>query len=160
MIGLEERNEIDIQVKSKKRVADHGEVFTAEREVTAMIDLVKQEAERIDARFLEPACGNGNFLAEVLKRKLAVVKKRYGKSQLEYEQYTVLAVSSIYGVDIFPALVGVFHQQDPCARGLDGTAGHATNRDDEVLPKPYIDCMAVRHFGLLVKNTNKGGKDP
>src|SRR3984885_10719040 len=57
------------------------------------------------------------------------------------------------------ALVGVFHQQDPRARGLDGTAGHTTNRDDEVLPKPYIDCMAVRHFGLLVKNTNKGGKN-
>lgn len=100
MIGLEEVKEIDIQVKSKKRVADHGEVFTAEREVNAMIDLVKQEAERIDARFLEPACGNGNFLAEVLKRKLAVVKKRYGKSQLEFERYAVLAVSSIYGVDI------------------------------------------------------------
>ena len=47
------------QVKSKQRVADHGEVFTAEREVKAMCDLVKTETERIDSRFLEPACGDG-----------------------------------------------------------------------------------------------------
>ena len=88
------------QVKSKQRVANHGEVFTNEREVRAMLDLVKSETERIDSRFLEPACGNGNFLAEVLRRKLAVVEKRYGKSQVEWERYAVTAVSSIYGVDI------------------------------------------------------------
>ena len=87
-------------VKSKKRVTDHGEVFTSEREVNAMLDLVKQETERIDSRFLEPACGNGNFLAEVLRRKLAVVEAKYKKSQLEYERYAVIAISSIYGVDI------------------------------------------------------------
>lgn len=90
------------QVKSKKRVTDHGEVFTAEREVKAMCDLVKQETERIESRFLEPACGNGNFLAEVLSRKLAVVKKRYGKSPADYEKYSVLAVTSIYGVELLP----------------------------------------------------------
>ncbi len=88
------------QVKSKKRVADHGEVFTAEREVNAMLDLVKQETERIESRFLEPACGNGNFLAEVLRRKLNVVNDRYSKNQVEWERYAVVAVSSIYGVDI------------------------------------------------------------
>lgn len=88
------------QTKSKRRVADHGEVFTAEREVNAMLDLVKQETERIDSRFLEPACGNGNFLAEILQRKLAVVKSRYGKNAADYERYAVIAVSSIYGVDI------------------------------------------------------------
>jgi hypothetical protein len=88
------------QVKSKKRVTDHGEVFTNEREVNAMLDLVKHETERIDSRFLEPACGNGNFLAEVLRRKLAVVDSRYSKSQVEWERYAVIAVSSIYGVDI------------------------------------------------------------
>ncbi len=88
------------QVKSKKRVADHGEVFTAQREVNAMLDLVKQETERIDSRFLEPACGTGNFLVEVLKRKLTVVENRYSKNQLEYERYAILALSSIYGVDI------------------------------------------------------------
>ena len=88
------------QVKSKQRVTDHGEVFTAEREVNAMLDLVKQETERIDSRFLEPACGDGNFLTEILKRKLDVVKSRYGKNVADYEQYAILAVSSIYGVDI------------------------------------------------------------
>lgn len=89
-----------IQVKTKKRVADHGEVFTNDREVNAMLDLVKHETERIDSRFLEPACGNGNFLSEVLKRKLCVVENRYGKSQLEWERNCLIAVSSIYGVDI------------------------------------------------------------
>ena len=78
------------QVKSRQRVADHGEVFTAEREVKAMCDLVKSETERIESRFLEPACGNGNFLAEVLRRKLAVVKSRYGKNPSDYERYSVL----------------------------------------------------------------------
>lgn len=81
-------------------MADHGEVFTAEREVKAMCDLVKQETERIESRFLEPACGNGNFLAEVLSRKLAVVKQKYGKNNFDYERYSVLAVTSLYGVDI------------------------------------------------------------
>ena len=88
------------QTKSKRRVADHGEVFTAEREVNAMLDLVKRETERIDSRFLEPACGNGNFLAEILRRKLAVVKSRYGKNAADYERYAVVAVTSIYGVEI------------------------------------------------------------
>lgn len=88
------------QVISKKRVSNYGEVYTASREVKAMLDLVKQETERIDSRFLEPACGNGNFLAEVLERKLKVVKDRYSKSQLEYERYAVIAASSIYGIDI------------------------------------------------------------
>lgn len=88
------------QIKSKERVREHGEVFTAEREVKAMCDLVKDETERIDSRFLEPACGDGNFLAEILTRKLAVVRKKYGKSPLDYEKNAVLAASSIYGVDI------------------------------------------------------------
>ncbi|EKD52241.1 MAG: type III restriction system methylase [uncultured bacterium] len=88
------------QVVSKKRVADHGEVLTSKREVNAILDLVKSEAERIDSRFLEPACGTGNFLTEILERKLKIVETRYGKSQLDYERYAVLAVSSIYGIDI------------------------------------------------------------
>ena len=90
------------QVRTKQRVSDHGEVLTGQREVNAMLDLVKQETERIDSRFLEPACGDGNFLTAILERKLAVVEKRYGKSQLDFERYAVLAVSSIYGIDILP----------------------------------------------------------
>ena len=88
------------QTKSKERVKEHGEVFTAEREVKAMCDLVKDETERIDSRFLEPACGDGNFLAEILTRKLEVVKRKYKKSTLDYEKNAVLAISSVYGVDI------------------------------------------------------------
>ena len=88
------------QTKSKERVRDHGEVFTAEREVKAMCDLVKDETERIDSRFLEPACGDGNFLAEIITRKMQVVKRKYNKSPIDYEKNAVLAVSSIYGVDI------------------------------------------------------------
>lgn len=88
------------QIVSRKRVVDHGEVFTAVREVKAMLDLVKQETLRIDSRFLEPACGKGAFLAEVLRRKLGVVEARYAKSPVEYERYAILAISSIYGIDI------------------------------------------------------------
>lgn len=88
------------QIKSRQRVADHGEVYTAEREVKAMCDLVSDECSRIDSRFLEPACGDGNFLAEIFSRKLAAVKKKYKKSVIDYEKNALLAVSSIYGVDI------------------------------------------------------------
>ena len=88
------------QTKSKDRVRERGEVFTAEREVKAMCDLVKDETERIDSRFLEPACGDGNFLAEILIRKLEVVKRKYKKSTLDYEKNAVLTISSVYGVDI------------------------------------------------------------
>ena len=88
------------QIKSRERVTEHGEVFTNEREVNAMLDMVQSECERIESRFLEPACGDGNFLAEVLRRKLAQVKKRYGKSAADYERNAFVAVSSLYGVDI------------------------------------------------------------
>lgn len=88
------------QVVSKERVSDHGEVFTSAREVNAMLDLVKHETERIDSRFLEPACGHGNFLMEVLQRKLTIVESKYGKNQLEFERYAIIAIGSIYGIDI------------------------------------------------------------
>lgn len=94
------------QIKSKKRVADHGEVFTSEREVNAMLDLVKQETERVDSRFLEPACGDGNFVAEILRRKLEAAKRRAipPKKKMplptEFEKQSVIAVASIYGVDL------------------------------------------------------------
>ena len=89
-----------MSVKSKQRVADHGEVFTPDWLVENMLDLVKNEADRIDSRFLEPACGNGNFLIEVLKRKLHEVSARYSRSQYDYEKYCIVATSSIYGIDI------------------------------------------------------------
>ena len=88
------------QIKSRERVANHGEVFTAEREVKAMCDLVKDETERIESRFLEPACGDGNFLAEILERKLAVVSKQYSKNPNDWEKHSLLALCSLYGIDI------------------------------------------------------------
>ena len=94
------------QVKSKSRVADHGEVFTSQREVNAMLDLVKSETENIDSSFLESACGTGNFLVEILNRKLAEVERRYKKSQLEWERSAVRSVSSIYGIDILKDNIG------------------------------------------------------
>lgn len=87
-------------VKSKKRVADHGEVFTPAWLVEAMLDLVKEETERIDSRFLEPACGSGNFLVQVLKRKLAAVELRYGKSDFEKRHYSLLALMCTYGIEL------------------------------------------------------------
>lgn len=85
---------------SKRRVADHGEVFTPASMVEAMLDLVKDESERIDSRFLEPACGSGNFLVPVLKRKLATVQARYGKNHFEKRHHALLALMSIYGVEL------------------------------------------------------------
>lgn len=87
-------------VRSRQRVADHGEVFTPTEIVDAMINLVADEAERIDSRFLEPACGSGNFLIPVLERKLATVQTRYGSSDFEKHHHALLALMSIYGIEI------------------------------------------------------------
>lgn len=118
------------QVKSKQRVADHGEVFTNAREVNAMLDMVKQETERIDSKFLEPACGNGNFLAEVLGRKLTIIDKRYLKSQIEWERNAFVAATSIYGVDI-----------------LEDNTKECQERLFEIIYKPYL-----HNFGTNAKN--------
>ncbi len=87
-------------VKSKQRVADHGEVFTPAWMVEAMLDLVKDETERIDSRFLEPACGDGNFIVQILRRKLAAVERKYGKSDFERRHYALLALMCIYGIEL------------------------------------------------------------
>lgn len=89
-------------VKSKQRVADHGEVFTPAWLVEAMLDLVKPETERIDSRFLEPACGSGNFLVQILRRKLAAVELKFGKSDFEKRHYALLALMCIYGIELLP----------------------------------------------------------
>src|SRR6476646_4194565 len=87
-------------IRSKKRVADHGEVFTPPWMVEAMLDLVKGETERIDSRFLEPACGSGNFLVRILQRKLAAVELKFGKSDFERQQYALLALMCAYGIEL------------------------------------------------------------
>ncbi len=87
-------------IKSRRRVADHGEVFTPAWMVEAMLDLVKGETERIDARFLEPACGSGNFLVRVLQRKLAAVELKYAKSDFEKRHYALLGLMCTYGIEL------------------------------------------------------------
>jgi hypothetical protein len=89
-----------VGVKSKQRVADHGEVFTPPWLVEAMLDLVKAETERIDSRFLEPACGTGNFLVPILRRKLAAVELRYGRAEFERRRYALLALMCVYGIEL------------------------------------------------------------
>src|SRR5713226_10422166 len=88
------------QIKSKKRVADHGEVFTPLWMVEAMLNLVKDETERIDSRFLEPACGSGNFLVRILQRKLAAVELKFAKSDFEKRHYSLLALMCTYGIEL------------------------------------------------------------
>jgi hypothetical protein len=89
-------------IKSKQRIADHGEVFTPAWMVEAMLDLVKGESERIDSRFLEPACGSGNFLVRVLQRKLTAVEFKFGKSDFEKRHYALLALMCTYGIELLP----------------------------------------------------------
>lgn len=90
----------ELQVKSASRVREHGEVLTARREVEAMLDLVKNESERIDSRFLEPACGDGNFLVAILERKLKTVSSKYRSKKADFEVQMISALGSIYGIDL------------------------------------------------------------
>ena len=104
--GTSDKEAASCQVKSKERVAKHAEVFTAKREVNAMLDLVKQETERLDSRFLEPACGTGNFLEETLLRKLVVAERdaipngRKKPLPEKFERNSIVALTSIYGVEL------------------------------------------------------------
>ena len=145
------------QVKSRERVAEHGEVFTAEREVNAMLDLVKQETERVDSRFLEPACGDGNFVAEILRRKLEAAKKRAIPPKkkrplpLEFEKQSVIAVASIYGVDLLMDNVIV------CRRRL----YDIWNAEYEAICKKEVseDCREAAHTGKFDYGHNFYAKD-
>ncbi len=96
-------------IKSKERVADHGEVFTPSWMVEAMLNLVKDETERIDSRFLEPACGSGNFLVRVLQRKLAAVELKFGKSEFEKRHYALLALMCTYGIELLADNISECH---------------------------------------------------
>src|ERR1700686_4124713 len=97
-------------IKSKRRVADHGEVFTPQWLVEKMLDLVQGETERIDSRFLESACGSGNFLVPVLQRKLAAVEAKYGKSDFERRHYALLGLMCIYGIELLTDNIAECHE--------------------------------------------------
>lgn len=111
-------------IKSKKRVADHGEVFTPAWMVDAMLDLVKGETERIDSRFLEPACGSGNFLVRILQRKLAAVELKFGKSDFEKRHYALLALMCCYGIELLADNI------DECRANMLGIFANYLNLDE------------------------------
>ena len=140
-------------VKSAQRVADHGEVFTPAWLVEAMLDLVKGETERIDSRFLEPACGSGNFLVAVLRRKLAAVELKYGRSEFERRHYALLGLMCIYGIELLPDnieecrenLLDVFAEY----LGLDGS-------DDLYQAADYVLSQNLVHGDAMKMLTDDG----
>ncbi len=132
------------QIKLKKRVSDYGEVYTNEREVNAMLDLVKEEAEKITSTFLEPACGNGNFLVEILRRKLISVAKIYGHDIDAYRLHMIEAVTTIYGVDIQADNVQESRKRllDICVKEYTGS--YAESLSDSTIRA--IECVMKRNI--------------
>ncbi len=114
-------------VRSNARKAAHGEVFTPGWLVESMLDLVRDESYRIESRFLEPACGAGNFLVPILERKLTAVRKRYGRSDFEHRHYALLAVMSLYGIELLADNV------NECRENLlEAFLSHVPRGDNEV----------------------------
>lgn len=134
-------------MRSRQRVIDHGEVFTPPALVNDMLDLVAHECERIDSRFLEPACGNGNFLAEVLRRKLLTVDRQNARNRTRWERDGILAVSSMYGIDLLADNVAA------CRDRLHGVLLSAYEaRFKQPLPEPAARAAAF----ILTRNIVHG----
>jgi hypothetical protein len=140
-------------VKSKQRVADHGEVFTPAWMVEAMLDLVKHESDRIDSRFLEPACGSGNFLVQVLRRKLAAVERKFGKSDFERRHYALLALMCIYGIELLADNIAECR-----ANMLEILAGYLGLESSDDLYRAAFHVLSVNlvHGDALTMRTNLG----
>ncbi|MBX3489914.1 DNA methyltransferase [Parvibaculum sp.] len=141
-------------IRSKQRVADHGEVFTPPWLVEAMLDLVKGETERIDSRFLEPACGSGNFLIPILKRKLAAVELKYGKSEFEKQHYAILAVTCLYGIELLADNIAECRANmlEVLSRYLNLNEG-----DDLYRAASYVLSQNLIHGDALAMRTSDGG---
>jgi N-6 DNA Methylase len=140
-------------IRSKKRVADHGEVFTPPRTVEAMLNLVKAETERVDSRFLEPACGSGNFLVRVLQRKLATVELKFGKSDFEKRHYALLALMCLYGIELLPDNIA------ECRANLLGIFAEYLNidvSDDLYRAASYVLAQNLVHGDALTMRTQDG----
>jgi hypothetical protein len=138
-------------VKSKRRVADHGEVFTPAWLVETMLDLVKDETERIDSRFLEPACGSGNFLVQILRRKLAAVELKYGKSDFERRHFAMLGLMCIYGIEFLADNI------DECRANLLGVLAeylHLDESDELYRAAYYVLSQNLVHGDALSMRTN------
>lgn len=140
-------------VKSRQRVVDHGEVFTPAWLVEDMLDLVKHETERIDSRFLEPACGSGNFLIPVLRRKLATVHHKYAKSDFEKRHQALFSLMCIYGVELLADNVAECRQNL-----LDELFGYlGTGTDDEWFAAARVVVEAnIVHGDALAMTTPEG----
>ncbi|EQD77280.1 type III restriction system methylase [mine drainage metagenome] len=140
-------------VKSKQRVADHGEVFTPVWMAEAMLDLVKGETERIDSRFLEPACGSGTFLVRILQRKLAAVELKFSKSDFEKRHYALLAVMCTYGIELLPDNI------DECrANMLEVFAGYLKIKESDDLYRAasYVLLQNLVHGDAMTMLTSDG----
>lgn len=140
-------------VRSKKRIADHGEVFTPAWMVDAMLELVKEETERIDSRFLEPACGSGNFLVPILRRKLAAVELKYRKSDFELRHYALLALMCTYGIDLLADNIVECH-----ANVLETLAEYLNlvESDDLYRAASYVLSLNLVHGDALTMRTYYG----
>lgn len=140
-------------IRSKKRVADHGEVFTPEWMVEAMLDLVKGETERIDARFLEPACGSGNFLVPVLQRKLAAVEHKFARSEFDKRQYALLGLMCCYGIELLDDNIAECR-----ANMLEVLADHLSLNQGDDLYRAAYHVLAVNlvHGDALTMKTAEG----
>ena len=137
-------------VKSKQRVADHGEVFTPAWLVESMLDLVKSESERIDSRFLEPACGNGNFLVAILRRKLAAVELKFRKSDFEKRHYALLALMCTYGIELLEDNIA------ECRANMQGILADYLNlkeSDDLYRAASYVLSQNIVHGDALKLRT-------
>lgn len=134
-------------------MADHGEVFTPPWMVDAMLDLVKGETERIDARFLEPACGSGNFLVRILRRKLAAVELKFGKSDFEKRHYSLLALMCAYGIELLGDNVAECRENM-----LEVFADYmgVTEVDDEYLAATFVLSENIVHGDALSMRTSDG----
>ena len=139
--------------KSKQRVADHGEVFTPAWMVEAMLDFVKGESERIDSRFLEPACGSGNFLVRILQRKLAAVELKFERSDFEREHYALLALMCSYGIELLPDNIAECR-----ANMLEILADYLNLKetDDFFRAGSYVLSQNLVHGDALTMRTNGG----
>lgn len=147
------RNRTKDHVVSKQRVADHGEVFTPAWLVETMLALVKDEAERIDSRFLEPACGSGNFLVPILRRKLAAVDLKYGKSEFERRHYSLLGLMCIYGIELLPDNIAECR-----ANVLEVLAQYLNldESDDLFYAASYVLSQNLVHGDALTMHTHSG----
>jgi hypothetical protein len=140
-------------IRSKQRIADHGEVFTPAWMVEAMLNLVKGETERIDSRFLEPACGSGNFLVRILQRKLAAVEFKFGKSEFEKRHYALLALMCAYGIELLADNI-----VECRANMLEILADYLNleDSDDPYRAAFYVLSQNLVHGNALTMRTNDG----